>query len=74
MKSIEQLIESFEQKAQQDAYSVVSREDLFNAAQRLKNLVSMSARSKSQKMSLNSDSTNADKKSDDDNFLFFIVG
>lgn len=39
MKTIEQLITSFETKAETDDYSVVSREDLLTAAGYLKNLV-----------------------------------
>lgn len=39
MKTIEQMIASFETKAAMDDYSVVSREDLLTAAGYLKNLV-----------------------------------
>lgn len=39
MKTIEQMIKSFETKAATDDYSVVSREDLLTAAGYLKNLV-----------------------------------
>lgn len=39
MKTIEELITSFETKAAMDDYSVVSREDLLTAAGYLKNLV-----------------------------------
>lgn len=39
MKTIEQLIKSFETKAATDDYSIVSREDLITAAGYLKNLV-----------------------------------
>ena len=39
MKTIEELITSFETKSAMDDYSVVSREDLLTAAGYLKNLV-----------------------------------
>lgn len=39
MKTIEQMIASFETKAAMDDYSVVSREDLLTTAGYLKNLV-----------------------------------
>lgn len=52
MKTIEQMITSFETKATMDDYSVVSKEDLLTAAGYLKNLVKDLD---SIKISLNSD-------------------
>ena len=53
MKTIEQMITSFETKATMDDYSVVSKEDLLTAAAYLKNLV---RDLDNIKISLNSDS------------------
>ena len=55
MKTIEQLITSFETKAATDEYSIVSREDLITAAGYLKNLVKDLD---SIKISLNADRVN----------------
>jgi hypothetical protein len=55
MKTIEQLITSFETKAATDEYSIVSREDLITAAGYLKNIVKDLD---SIKISLNADRVN----------------
>lgn len=52
MKTLELLINSFDTKAAQDAYALVSREDLLTAVTYLKKLLSTESESK---VSLNSD-------------------
>ena len=68
MKNLEQLIASFEQKANQDNYAIVSKEDLETAVRILRDYQSRCTPKSADKTSLNSD-----KKSDTENVVLIPV-
>lgn len=68
MKNLKQLIASFEQKANQDDYAIVSKEDLETAVKILRDYQSRCTSKSCDKTSLNSD-----KKSDTENLILIPV-
>lgn len=68
MKNLKQLIESFEQKANQDDYAIVSKEDLKTTVKILRDYQTRCTAKSCDRTSLNSN-----KKADTDNLILIPV-